>query len=287
LQGWGRWTGVGTPTPAYRAMRKLWPHVPWSVRRRVGRRRGEGVATDDRVVDQLLRDGVAVLDTRLPATTCAALVTLARAGLPTGDPDDLEVRRLDLAEPDLLADPTVQGLLVDERFRRLADSYLGGEAINDLAAMWWSVAQPGRASAAAAQQFHTDRDRLSFVEFFVYLTDVDEAHGPHVYVRGSHRHLPPALRADRRFTDAEVVAAYGEDALVQLTGPAGTVFAADTSGLHKGLPPSEGHRLVFQLEYTTTLFGAPYTRLRADELDPALRPVAEAHPRTYRRLLVA
>ena len=137
----------------------------------------------------------------------------------------------------------------------------------------------------AAQRFHADLDRLRFVKFFAYLTDVGPDQGPHVYVRGSHRRRPTALRADRRFRDDEVRARFPERDLVSIEGPAGTVFAADTSGLHKGLPLADGHRLVVQVEFASGLLGAPYTSVAPSTFAPDVRRVLEAHPWTYRRFL--
>lgn len=299
---------MATPKPLYRMMRKAWPHLPRDLRRRLGRRRLAPARGDvdvlglvpassvARVVAQVERDGFAVLEHRLPEAVCRSLESLATT-TPARAADgsqvvmataaDLEAPRYDLDELDLLKDPAVQRLVVDPSLHDLAAAYLGGEAVSDMTAMWWSVARPGGASASAAQLFHTDRDRLSFVKFFVYLSDVDDRHGPHVYVRGSHRHLPRGIRADRRYADDEIIAAYGEDALVSIDGARGTVFVADTSGLHKGLPPQIGRRLVFQVEFTTSLFGAPYVSGGVDLLDPVVRRVAEARPRAYRRLLAA
>jgi hypothetical protein len=289
-------------------MRKVWPHLPRARRRLL--RRPEQTPRDgaeltpgllaeldvDDVLERLRRDGVAVLDQRLSSERCDALIRLAHAATARSSggermavtrPDQLTAPRYDLDEHDLLADREVQRLIVDPSLRALAAAYLGGEAVSDMAAMWWSVAQPGGPSSSAAQQFHTDRDRLSFVKFFIYLTDVDDAHGPHVFVRGSHQRLPGTVRADRRFDDAEVTAVYGEEALLTIGGPTGTIFVADTSGLHKVLPPAAGHRLVFQLEFTTSLFGAPYLRCDPTVLDPATLAAARARPRAYARLLAA
>ena len=297
---------MSTPSSAYRVMRKVWPHLSPDVRRRLGRRpptqaddAGAGVlgaAPLDDVVAALRRDGVVTFDQRLDAATVAALAEVAteHAAQPASGPPvrvlppfDLPAPRYDLDERDLLADRTVQSLVVDPSFRRIAEAYLGGEAVNDLAAMWWSIARPGGPSSTAAQKFHTDRDRLAFLKFFVYLTDVGPDEGPHVYVEGSHRGLPRGLRGDRRFEDHEVAEAFGEGALRSLTGPAGTIFAADTAGLHKGLAPAVGHRLVFQLEFATNLFGAPYVAVPDTVLAPDVRAAALARPRAYGRLLAA
>jgi hypothetical protein len=105
-------------------------------------------------------------------------------------------------------------------------------------------------------------DRLKFIKFFVYLTDVDETHGPHVYVARSHIRKPKAVRRDGRIPDDEIVRTYGPDAIVEITGERGTILAVDTRGFHKGKAPESGDRLLFQVEYANNLFGVPYDRIR-------------------------
>jgi hypothetical protein len=148
--------------------------------------------------------------------------------------------------------------------------------------MWWSAALGRGASSAAAQQFHFDLDRLRFVKLFVYLSDVDERTGPHVYVRGSHRLKPAHLRRDGRHADEVVEQAYPGRA-EPITGDRGSMFLADTLGLHKGLELVDGHRLVFQLEWATSLFGAPFTRPSITHAVPGLVRQAAAHPWAYQR----
>ncbi|MDQ3294381.1 MAG: phytanoyl-CoA dioxygenase family protein [Actinomycetota bacterium] len=245
----------------------------------------------------LRRDGVVLLRSRLPEAECAALEAVAvaadcdvvarftpgpdRARFDAGAP---EAVRYDVPEAVLLQDEMVQTLLGDESVLAVAQEYLGGAPVHDLVAMWWTAPSTAE-SSAAAQQFHFDLDRLRFVKLFVYLTDVGPANGPHHYVKGSHRDLPRQLRADRRFTDAEVLGHYGADALVEITGPRGSMFLADTRGLHKGLNVVEGHRLVFQLECSTSLFGKPLDRPSVPVAAPALRAAIASHPGAYRRLL--
>jgi hypothetical protein len=107
-----------------------------------------------------------------------------------------------------------------------------------------------------AQLYHQDRDRLSFLKFFVYLTDVEVENGPHMYIRGTHRKTPWSLRSDGRKTDAIVEQAGLGGRVAEMIGPSGTLMAVDTAGLHKGKPPISGDRLVLQVEFATSLFGA-------------------------------
>lgn len=298
-----------TPTATYRVLRRVHSVAP-----RVGdpRRRPEPTAqpvadgalgplgVDDlaAVRGDLDRDGFAVLDQQLDADTVAALTDLAtqaqcrvvgRRGAPVAeparfDPEQPLATRYELPEVTILADPAAQALAVDEGFRRIAGSYLRAEPVNDMVSMWWTAPADEVDLSAAAQLFHADRDRLSFVKFFVYLTDVGPDDGPHVYVRGSHHDRPARLRADRRFSDDEVLEHYAPDDLVSVEGPAGTVFVADTLGLHKGTTPTSGVRLVFQVEYATSLLGAPYERIPNDLLDAATRDQVTAHPHSFQRL---
>lgn len=114
---------------------------------------------------------------------------------------------------------------------------------------WWSL--PGDGTAEQAENFHRDVDDWAFYKFFLYLTDVDEGSGPHVYVPGSHdrdTHLDL-----RRYTEDEVKSLGPE---IHFTGPAGSCFMENTYGLHRGLPPRDKPRLIFQVTYCLT--GLPY-----------------------------
>lgn len=308
---WFHRTG-STPAPAYAAMRKLFgspaAHVLDDLAARDRRRGGsidvgvEGVVAGeyDVALAGLRSDGIHIFRTPLPERICAGLEALATdtpatlvAALPGApararfDPVEPQAARYDIDEDDLLADPTVQDLLADESLLRLAQGHLGVAPVQDLVAMWWSAPVGGAPSSAAAQQFHFDLDRLRFLKLFVYLTDVDESSGPHVFVRGSHRSLPGPLRADRRFDDEEVEAVFGSEAPATIVGPRGTMFVADTRGLHKGLPARDRHRLVFQLEWATSLFGHPVAARRLPLRSEHLRRAVAQHPAVYRRFDVA
>lgn len=187
----------------------------------------------------------------------------------------------------LMSLPAVQLLAVDRTFHAVAQAYLGSEVVNDSASMWWSAPSSGADLSAAAQLFHYDMSRPNWLKFFVYLTDVTETSGPHVYVRGSHRSKPGNLWRDGRRSDAEIVAVYGEADVVPILGPAGTMFAADTIGFHKGEAVTDGERLVFQLEYSNTLFGDPEEAVATAEISqPDAVGEVRSFPRPFRRFKV-
>ena len=144
--------------------------------------------------------------------------------------------------------------------------FLGAPPTIQFFSSWWSFA--GRETPEDAQLFHYDRHCFRFAKLFVYLTDVDEDAGPHVYVRGSARAADWMQRlaeikardpaqAQRflgmliaaRKDDADVADFFGADRLERFTGRAGEAFLVDTAGIHKGLLPRSRDRLVFQTTY--------------------------------------
>jgi hypothetical protein len=128
----------------------------------------------------------------------------------------------------------------------------------DEVAFWWTTNKRAEDANVNAQLFHQDRDRLSFLKFFIYLTDVQPDTGPHVYLKGSHLGVPRSLRGDGRKTDEAVRAAGLWNNVTEICGPAGTLMAVDTIGLHKGKTPINGDRLALENEFATSLFGMDY-----------------------------
>lgn len=165
---------------------------------------------------------------------------------------------------DLVSNPTIQMLLMDVGFRRVAQAFLRSDPILDLVAMWWSQPSGGMAHSSAAQLYHFDMDRLKFVKFFFYLTDVDTDTGPHCYIRGSSKRKPKQVLRDGRINDDEIMEAYSEEQYTEICGPAGTIIAVDTRGFHKGKPLLQRNRLLLQIEMTNSMFGATYAPVPFD-----------------------
>lgn len=311
---WFRARGA-TPWPAYSSMRRLycitggrsnhvlsrWVEKPaaqpsiGSSSGVLGDMQGDSLAA---AVDGLNRDGFFVFDQRLGVELCDALASLARREpgrllpRPEGAPECAVFEpgapltiKYDLAEHAICADPTVQKLLVDRSLLALASAYLGSVPYNDLVAMWWSTAAATAPSSEVAQLFHFDMDRLKFLKVFFYLTDVTPRTGPHCYVQGSHREKPAHLLRDGRHSDEEIVQGYGADRVKELCGPRGTIIAVDTSGFHKGKMLEERHRLILQLEFTNSLFGQRYNRVRV-AADSAVAAARAEFPDTFERFAV-
>jgi len=218
-------------------------------------------------VDGLRRDGVYVFSRTLPRNMVtrmreSALTVPARprglevppAPYPRSSP---VVGRYDIREDDTMASADMQDYCSDPALALIAAHYLEQPVIMDQTALWWTTTQGAEDAAMNAWLFHQDRDRLSFLKFFCYLTDVGSTNGPHTVVRGTHRVIPRDLSTDGRKDDDLVRRAGIWDKVLELTGPAGTLMAVDTVGLHKGQPPLVGDRCVLQVQFATSLFGAP------------------------------
>ena len=152
-----------------------------------------------------------------------------------------------------LASPVLQALSSDTQLLAIARKYLLTEPVLIGARMWWSFASPATVEEQmkAGQGFHYDIDGFRALTFFFYLTDVGPSNGPHVYVRGTHvkkslRHIVSMYKGRG---DAEIERCYGREHQIVSCGPAGSGFAEDIFGFHKGLHPVSGDRLIVQVRY--------------------------------------
>ncbi|MET3053296.1 phytanoyl-CoA dioxygenase family protein [Pseudomonas alkylphenolica] len=155
-------------------------------------------------------------------------------------------------------DKVIDDLSKDPFLLSVAAKYLGAPPQLMSVNMWWTfpVEASAEDKAKHAHVFHYDLDDVRFVKFFFYLTDVDEGAGPHVYVKSSNRVIKykNSLFKSKRFTDEEVVQAYGKDNVVQVLGAAGACLVEDTITLHKGVTPTERARLILQFEYSINTY---------------------------------
>jgi hypothetical protein len=222
----------------------------------------------DTAVAGIKRDGFYVFDHVAPTDVVQALRDFAQqvpciargAGTPPEryPRENPLVGRYDIDEEPALTSPEVQEFATDPLMGLIAQKYLGQPVLMDEVAFWWTTNKRAEDANVNAQQFHQDRDRLSFLKFFIYLTDVTPNTGPHVYLKGSHNHIPRSLRGDGRKTDEAVRSAGLWDNVTEICGPAGTLMAVDTIGLHKGKTPIDSDRLALENEFATSLFGMDY-----------------------------
>ena len=168
--------------------------------------------------------------------------------------------RCDYNQNDLIKSNEIMDIVFDSSILNFAQEYLECMPKLDLLAMWWSFPFRQELKSEAAQMYHFDLDRLKFIKFFFYLTDVNDLNGPHCYVKGSHSTWNDCIDRDGRYTDNEIRSAFGDEKLIEIKGKKGTIIAVDTIGIHKGKDLIEGERLLFQIEFANSLFGQNYIK---------------------------
>lgn len=185
----------------------------------------------------------------------------------------------------LLNVPSIQELTIDSFLLDIIGNYLNVEPIHVQCNCWWSLNYNNskQSMKANAQLFHQDKEFIKFLKIFVYLNDVDESNGAHIYVKGSHRENRFAGKEDYKFSqrliDKEIFDAYGEENIITMKGKKGTVILEDTSGFHKGMPIENGHRLLLQIEYANSLYFNPVHAFQKINLSTGYKAFLDDHPR--------
>ena len=87
-----------------------------------------------------------------------------------------------------------------------------------------------------AQKFHTDINYSKFYKILIYLNDVNNYNGPHIFIPGTHKKKLNHLNI-QRLDDYEIYNNYKQK--VKFTGTKGTLFFEDTFGFHKGDEPKK------------------------------------------------
>jgi hypothetical protein len=100
-----------------------------------------------------------------------------------------------------------------------------------------------------AQVFHYDCDYKKFFKVFIYLSDVDELSGPHIYMEKTHKKKFLEHIVAERFDDEEILNKYGNDKKKVFVNRQGSVIIEDTFGFHKGEPPKSQTRSMIIFEY--------------------------------------
>lgn len=245
------------------------------------------LGADPNQLQKLRRDGLVHLGKLLEPDKCKALVKWAercpgtpKPGEKFGDqPTYLSTREnidtFHLRSVDLLKRAEIQDLISQPDILSLVKDYFGSLPYLSACVGWWSTSNQIASDSARenAQMFHFDMDRIKWLKLFLYINDVSEQNGPHVFVKGSHRRgcQPKAIRRKgyQRIFDKEIAHFYSPDKITSIVGSAGTSFLADTRGYHKGLTPIKGERLAFVIEFSSGLFGV---NTRLGEEIPIISP---------------
>jgi hypothetical protein len=215
------------------------------------------------IVESLRSHGWAMLPFQLPKSTLAELQALAVNTPMNYRWDSFELTKL----------PSIQKLLLVPTFHSIAQEYFGSQPFLTNVAVYQEVA----GSNTNSQLYHYDNDGPKFLKFFFYLTDILTPNdGAHTFIQDSHNHAkPPQFKGLKSYTRASLVAHYGQENEISITGPAGTGFVEDSACFHHGTKP-KNRRLLLQIQYAvmdTPCMGDPSRPLHIPNLDPTIGKV--------------
>ena len=149
---------------------------------------------------------------------------------------------------DLIENITIQKILSDSIYAKIAQEYIGVMPILTSISLW--LDPPSKNKTYSPHIYHQDNDGVKYLKFFFYLTDVDEKSCPHRFIKGSHLEIKPKqFSLTKRYTNEELLNFYGKEQEIIFTAPAGTIIAEDTKGFHRGSTPKSKYRLLLQLEF--------------------------------------
>ena len=140
---------------------------------------------------------------------------------------EYEFNTLSYPPTSLLNESIILNKIIDPYILSLAQSYLGCFPTLYSLNSWWHLY---KGNTYGTQNNHRDHDDFRFLALFIYLTDVDETKGPHIFYPGTQNGSE----------SSESVA---------ITGKAGTAILADTFAIHRGQPLQQDSRLVCWWRY--------------------------------------
>lgn len=166
---------------------------------------------------------------------------------------------------DLVKIPKVIEIANNSVILNYVTNYFGALPSIDYIGCWWSMPLK---QTSLTQKFHRDIDTLHSLKFFIYLTDVTDDSGPHIYTKNS-LHSNFKTSKDRMHDDKEIESNFESESILKLKGKAGLSFLADTFGFHKGLVPEKNPRLILQVIYSLkqTPFGPKKPFISREKID--------------------
>jgi hypothetical protein len=256
----------------------------------------------DFIVSNLNQFGYCLLPNVLSAGLCKRVVNYALTTPCYPRPDKDAVS---LPEPSVLVEPfrsarydfsrdvhlimknaDLQKIMTDRFLLEIAQRYLGSRPFLDPLELWWYVPYEKR-DREWAEEYHFDMDTLKWVKFFFNFEAVTYENGPHCFIEGSHRSgdVPSSFldKGYARLTDRQVFEKYPKDREKIFIAPAGSLLIEDTRGLHKGLTPTNGRRLLFSVQYSNALLNGryPMDKNSSDEIKESMMHIYEKYPSIF------
>lgn len=150
---------------------------------------------------------------------------------------------------DLKNNLILREFLTSKEILAIVKNYLNTKVVSINAAFFISnpVETSENEKYSNAQFFHWDNDFKKFLKFYIYLTDVDESSGPHLYVEKSHKYKYKQHQLCRLFSDNNIFTSYKN--IKEFNGKSGSAFFVDSYGLHKAKVPTKNSRILLNVHF--------------------------------------
>ncbi len=145
--------------------------------------------------------------------------------------------------------PGLEEFMVNPRMLEMVTCYLGEAPIIASANLYMSLPND---TLIGSQRFHFDGESFRQIQFIFAITDVDEETGPFTLIPGDKADLINRIidPAQSRISDEEVYQIVDKADAIKLIGPAGSVWAVDSSRcLHYGSRGNKKVRCHLQMQY--------------------------------------
>ncbi|MDA9626382.1 hypothetical protein N9T10_02185 [Pseudomonadota bacterium] len=156
------------------------------------------------------------------------------------DHTDEQAKDFKVTITDLFLKEDLINIITDPKILDIVRGYFKTEAYLNQAEVWWD--RPVEGEERDSQNFHVDGEDPLLLKVFIYFTDVKDGDGPFTYVKKSHKTIRQTY-----FILRYGVASIPESRLsnktklniIQGIESSGTIFFADTNGLHRGAKISQ------------------------------------------------
>lgn len=140
-------------------------------------------------------------------------------------------------------------VILSKEVLKIAENYLNSKKISVNASFF--ISNPLKISESEkyrnAQYFHWDNDFTKFFKMYIYLNDVDNNNGPHIYIPHTHKIKKNENKLCRLYSDTNIKDNYKVSKT--FLGSAGSTFFVDSYGIHKGLTPINNYRLMLNIHF--------------------------------------
>ena len=181
--------------------------------------------------------------------------------------------KITIENEQLINEDIFKDIIKKKYVKDILDKYFGNKKkIIDVLSLSITQNVNSKTIEDSAQMYHYDMDRLNWVKFFIYLTDVEKDHGPHQFIENTHK--PGEISSKilsygyKRLDEEEINNIYDNKLIKTFTGKSGKLIVENTKGLHRGkLPKKDFYRIMLTISFTTSRFGSPMNKIPINNLD--------------------